>query len=116
MKHLTFKLNDYFLSPFGDQGVGGVGTAPGRTISGVIMIIMNSAIGVAGIIMLFLLLGAGWTIISSQGNNPEGMKKATKTATSAIVGMIVVAFAYFIVQLIERFFFGDNTPLTNPGA
>ena len=85
-------------------------------IGSLIAKILEGAIGVAGIIMLFLLLGTGWTIISSQGGNPEGMKKATKTATSAIVGMMVVVFAYLIVQLIEKYFFGVNTPFTQPGV
>lgn len=105
---LSFAIKDVFKSPFTDDSV---------TIGSLVLNILNGAIGIAGIIMLFLLLGAGWTIISSQGSNPEGMKKATKTATSAIVGMMVVVFAYFIVQLIERFFFGTGkTPFTNPGA
>lgn len=85
------------------------------SISRVVGMVLEGSIGLAGLIMLFLLLGAGWTIISSQGGNPEGMKKATKTATSAIVGMIVVVFAYLIVRLIEFYFFGFSQPFTGSG-
>ena len=105
---LSFSINTYIRTPFASPKF--------LTIGDVVSTILNGAVGVAGIIMLFLLLGAGWTIISSHGNNPEGMKKATKTATTAIVGMLVVVFAYFIVQLVEKFFFGTNTPLTDPGV
>ena len=100
-------IGSVFRSPF----AGGT-----SNIATIVTKILEGAIGVAGIIMLFLLLGAGLTIISSQGGNPEGMKKATKTATSAIVGMLVVVFAYFIVQLVEKFFFGAGTPFTKPGV
>jgi len=97
-----------FKSPF---------TLDARNVSKVVTKGLEWAISLAGLILLFLLLGAGWQIISSSGsNNPEGMKKATKTATTAIVGMMVVVFAYLIVRLVEMYFFGANRPFTQPGV
>lgn len=121
MEHLSIRIDQFFNSPFSSAGqeqvIPGVGTVGGSaSVFSVVDKVVNGAIGIAGIIMLFLLLGAGWQVIASSGGNPEGMKKAQKTATTAIVGMMVVVFAYFIVRLIETYFFNGGTPLTNPGV
>ncbi len=63
---------------------------------------ITGAISVAGIILLFLLIGGGIAIISGAGkSDPKSVESGKKAATSALIGFIVVFSAYWIVKLIE---------------
>lgn len=53
-----------------------------------------------GIIIFFMLLFGGFTIISHAGN-PDKLKDGTKTITSAIIGLLVLFASYWIIQLIQ---------------
>ncbi len=64
--------------------------------------ILSGAISIAGIILLFLLMGGGIGMISGAGkNDPKAVETGKKTATSALIGFIVVFSTYWIVKLIE---------------
>ena len=63
---------------------------------------ITGAISLAGIILLFMLVGGGISIISGAGkSDPQSVEKGKKAATSALIGFIVVFSAYWIVKLIE---------------
>lgn len=63
---------------------------------------ITGAISLAGIILLFMLVGGGINIISGAGkSDPQSVEKGKKAATSALIGFIVVFSAYWIVKLIE---------------
>ena len=57
----------------------------------------------AGLIFFIMLVYGGFSYLTS-GDSPEGVKKATATMTSAIVGLVIVIAAYLIVKLIGYFF------------
>ena len=60
------------------------------------------ALSLAGVALLFLLIGGGIGMISGAGsNNPEKLEQGKKAATSALIGFIVVIASYWIVKLIE---------------
>ncbi len=64
--------------------------------------IITGAISVAGIILLFILIGGGIAMISGAGkNDPKSVESGKQAATSALIGFIVVFFAYWIVRLVE---------------
>ncbi len=64
--------------------------------------IITGAISIAGIILLFLLIGGGIAIIYGAGkSDPKNIDAGKKAATSALIGFIVVFSAYWIVKLIE---------------
>ncbi|OGJ15310.1 hypothetical protein A2585_03185 [Candidatus Nomurabacteria bacterium RIFOXYD1_FULL_39_12] len=64
--------------------------------------IITGSISIAGIIFLFLLVGSGIAMISGAGkNDPQSVQKGKQTATSALIGFVVVFMAYWIVKLIE---------------
>lgn len=64
--------------------------------------IITGAISIAGIILLFLLIGGGIGMIAGAGkSDPKTMEAGKKAATSALIGFIVVFSAYWIVKLIE---------------
>jgi hypothetical protein len=76
------------------------------SVSGVSVYVQNfitGAISIAGIILLFMLVGGGIAIIGGAGkNDPKGIEQGKKAATSALVGFIVIFFAYWIVKLVEE--------------
>jgi hypothetical protein len=64
--------------------------------------IITGAISVAGIILLFILIGGGIGIIKGAGkSDPKTVEQGKQAATSALIGFIVVFSAYWIVKLIE---------------
>lgn len=64
--------------------------------------IMTAAISIAGIILLFLLVGGGIAMISGASkSDPQSVQKGKQAATSALIGFVVVFCAYWIVKLIE---------------
>jgi hypothetical protein len=81
-----------FNSPFGQ----------GQTLGGLVSIILQAAIVIAGIILLFLFIFGGIGMIAGAGNNnPEQAAKGKQAVTSAVIGFIVVFAAYWVVRLIE---------------
>ncbi|MFH0942678.1 MAG: hypothetical protein V1810_00745 [Candidatus Beckwithbacteria bacterium] len=54
----------------------------------------------AGIILLGMLVAGGFTIFTSAGN-PEKIKKGTGIITNAIIGLLVIFAAYWIIELLE---------------
>ncbi len=64
--------------------------------------IISGAISIAGIILLFILIGGGIAMIKGAGkSDPKTMEQGKQAATSALIGFIVVFSAYWIVKLIE---------------
>ena len=87
-------IGEKFGSPFGQ--------ADGQTLGGLVSIILQSSLAIAGVILLFLLIFGGIGIIAGAGNNnPEQAAKGKQAATAAVIGFIVVFSAYWVVRLIE---------------
>lgn len=71
-------------------------------VSNYISAIITGAISIAGIILLFILIGGGIAMIKGAGkSDPKSMEQGKQAATSALIGFIVVFSAYWIVKLIE---------------
>ena len=99
-------IGNEYGSPFSGQG--------GSTIGELVSNIMQGAIGVAGLILFFMMLASGIAIIASSGSgNSDGAEKAKKTATSALIGFLLVAFTYIIIELIQTVLGGEFLSLTN---
>jgi len=58
---------------------------------------------IAGLILLFVIIGAGFTMFTSAGN-PEKIKKASQQLTFGIIGFVVIFASYWIIQLLEKVF------------
>lgn len=64
--------------------------------------IITGAVSIAGIILLFLLIGGGIAMIRGAGkSDPKSVEEGKHAATAALIGFIVVFTAYWIVKLIE---------------
>lgn len=63
-------------------------------------ILLNNAIMVAGIVLIFLIVIAGIQMISASGD-PQKAARARQILTAGILGFILVVVAYFIVRLVQ---------------
>jgi len=66
-----------------------------------VSLFVSNAIIVAGVVLLFLIVFAGFTIISA-GGNPQKVKQGQDMITAGVLGFIIVVAAFLIVRLIER--------------
>lgn len=63
--------------------------------------IINSVLGLIGVVMFVLLIFAGWTWMTA-GGNEEKVRMAQKVLENAILGLIITALAFTITN----FWFG----------
>jgi hypothetical protein len=90
---------------------------------GVLLFISNMiklATVIAGIIVFFNLIRAGYTYINSQGNS-KANEEVKNIVTYSILGLILIVAAYTIMAVISVVLFGDagyilNPTLVQPGA
>jgi hypothetical protein len=67
-----------------------------------VSIFLSNAIVIAGVIMIFLLIFGGISIIMGAGqDNPETAARGKQAATTAVIGFILIFAAYWIIQIIE---------------
>lgn len=106
MKLAQVDVGNVFGSPVGKEG--------GVTLGQVITTGLNLAFAVAGVLILFMLVYAGFKIVQSAGgSNPQEAEKAKAAATSAAVGFVIIFVAYWIIKLIETI--TGSSFITNPG-
>jgi amino acid transporter len=72
--------------------------------------IIQVALGFLAIIFLILIIFAGFRWMTASGNE-EQVKKATKTITAAVIGLVVVLAAYTIT-----YFIFNQLPFTGGGS
>ena len=76
-------------------------TQVGRLVSGLV----SNSIVIAGVIFLFLLLFGGLSIIIGAGqSNPQKAAQRKSAATAALIGFLLIFFAYWIVKAVEIIF------------
>lgn len=90
----TFNLGDKLLFQ---------GSTAKSTYSGAGSLINNILPNVyiaGGLIIFFMILFGGFTIIANAGK-PDKIADGTKTITSAIIGLLVLFGSYWIIQIIQ---------------
>lgn len=90
--------------PTGGLEAGGAGQ---RIVQLSIEILILGAI----IIALFFLISAGWTWMTSEGDK-TAVQSARNKLVYAIIGLVVIFLAMFIVNIVGYFF---GVPLIHPG-
>ncbi|MFZ1549571.1 MAG: hypothetical protein WBB49_01385 [Microgenomates group bacterium] len=74
-----------------------------QTPADVVNQVMPFAYGLSLVILLFVFIWGGFDLILSRGA-PEKIKTAKAKITSGIIGVILLAVAYLIVQVASRIF------------
>ena len=62
--------------------------------------IINAALVFAGVVALFFIIFSGIKFITPSGD-PKQVEGARKTLTYAIIGLLVILFSFFIINLIS---------------
>lgn len=75
------------------------GAGGGTSLETAINNILPIVVGVAGVILVIVLIIGGIMYITS-GGNEEGANKAKKLILDAIIGMVIVAVAYLIARYV----------------
>lgn len=73
----------------------------GRSIGGIIAVLIPYIYGIAGFLLLLYAVSAGYQILTSSGD-PKALAQARDKITNAIVGFIIMFSSYWIVQLVAR--------------
>jgi heme/copper-type cytochrome/quinol oxidase subunit 4 len=68
-----------------------------------ITVVLKNAIIVAGVLLLLLIIYAGYQLIilGGQYNPPERVARAKALVTYALIGFLLVVSAYFILQIVS---------------
>jgi hypothetical protein len=69
------------------------------TVGSLLNVVVPALTLVGALGMLFILMYAGFKILTG-GGDPEKLVEARQMATWAIVGLIVITLAFFIVRLV----------------
>jgi hypothetical protein len=86
-------INSYFKSPFSNV----------ESVGDLVTLFVNISFVLAGVLLLiFFIMGGIGMIAGAGGNDPQKAAQAQKTATSALIGFIVVFASYWIVKLIGQ--------------
>lgn len=64
--------------------------------------ILGVIVGLAAIVFFIMLIVGGYKFITS-GGNPKAAESAKHTLTYAILGLLLVASAFLILELVEQF-------------
>jgi hypothetical protein len=64
--------------------------------------LMDYIFVIAGLILLFMIISSGYSLLTSAGN-PEAIQKGKSRLTAALVGFLLVFAAFWILQIIEVF-------------
>ncbi len=73
-----------------------------KTVASLINTLLPNALMLAGVIFLLMLIYAGLQMVIAGQANPEKWQKTQQTLTAALVGLIVVAVAYWLVSIIQH--------------
>jgi hypothetical protein len=72
-------------------------------VGSLVSILLSNALVLAGIVFLFLILLAGFNMITGAGD-AQKVQKAQQTITTGLIGFIIILFAYFVIRLFEYLF------------
>ena len=79
----------------------GIGQKSGyESIGSFVSALLPNVYIIAGIILFFLFIFGGFSIITAAGN-PDKAKQGQQALTSAIIGFVLVFASYWIIQIIE---------------
>jgi hypothetical protein len=80
----------------------------------IVAIVIKLVLGFLGIIFVILMIFSGYQWMTA-GGNEEQVKKATARIKNAVIGLIIVVFAYGITAFVFKNLSGGNSTTTLTG-
>lgn len=68
--------------------------------STLVSLFLSNSIIIAGVILLFIVIFAGYGVISA-GGNPQKVAAAMKLLTYGIAGFLLIFATFFIIRIVE---------------
>lgn len=84
------------------QGLVNEGANPIAELDPIIGNIISTIIPVAGVVLFVILIIGGFLYLTA-GGVPERVERAKKTITFGIIGVVLIALAFFIIGLVSAF-------------
>jgi cytochrome bd-type quinol oxidase subunit 2 len=74
------------------------------SIGRLINFILPNVVVIAGVISFFIMLGAGWAVLSGAGKDQSAQDKAKAQAalTYSVIGFLLIVSAYFILNIVSQ--------------
>jgi len=92
MKLSQVDIGSTFGSPFG-QTLG---------LGDLVSVLLSNAFVLAGIILLFIFVAGGLSMVIGAGqDSPEKASKGKQATTSAVIGFIIIFVSYWIIKIVE---------------
>ena len=72
-------------------------------LSRLVAVVLRNAFVAAGVILLFLLVFGGISMIAGAGRgDPEAAARGRSAATAGVIGFVIIFASYLIILVIER--------------
>ena len=97
MDYLTVDIGNAFLGPASHplKSIGGLGEF--------VNLIVSNAIAIAGIILIFLIVIGGISMVTGAGSgNAQQVSRGREIIVAAVVGFLIIIAAYYIVLFLGR--------------
>jgi len=114
MKLLALQIPDANGNPINIQGAVGMPQGGTGSLANIVGTGLNLLILAAVILCLLFLIWGGFSWLMSEGDKQK-IGQARQKIVFAIIGLLVVFMAFFIINVFYRFFLGSGAnPLTYP--
>lgn len=84
------------------QGYAGI-KLPFDNLGGLITNLLPYLFGLAGIVLLFMIVSAGFQMMTSVGN-PKAMEAAQARLTTSLLGIVIIFVSFWLVSIVFEFF------------
>ena len=90
---LAVNINDSFKSPFTQK----------EDIGGIASILLSNSVVIAGVVFLFLIIIAGFTMLNGAGSgDPKKFAQGREVIVYALIGFLIIFASYWIIQIIAQ--------------
>lgn len=71
------------------------------TFGTIVTVFLKNALVIAGVITLIFLVLGGFSVIMGAGGDAKKMQEGQRTLTTAVVGLVIVVTAYWMIEIIQ---------------
>lgn len=82
-----------------------------NTIASLVNTIIPNVLVIAGVVFLLIIIFAGFQLIAAGQVDPQKWEKTRQTLTQAVIGLIIIVVAYWLVLIIQQV---TGVNITNP--
>lgn len=92
-------IGDKFTLGEEGTGIGDASNTQFQSVGGFIQVILPNVMVVANLILFFLILFGGFTMVAN-GGNPDKQQQGAKVLTMSLVGFLIIFGAYWLIGIL----------------